>query len=55
MDKAFSFMLIFFGGGLGCLARFLIDGTELHAFSIANLTSCALSWACAMPCSTIVC
>ena len=46
MDKAFSFMLIFFGGGLGCLARFFIDGTELHAFSIANLTSCALMGVC---------
>lgn len=42
MDKAFTYMLIFFGGGLGCLSRFLIDGVDLNPFSVANVLACAL-------------
>lgn len=42
MNKSMLYMLIFFGGGFGCLVRFLIDGTELHAFTICNIAACIL-------------
>lgn len=42
MDKAFTYMLIFFGGGIGCLTRFLIDGVELNPYSTSNIIACAL-------------
>lgn len=46
MDKAFTYMLIFFGGGLGCLSRFFIDGLDLNPFSTANVLACALMGVC---------
>lgn len=42
MNKAMLYMLVFFGGGLGCVVRFLIDGTDIHAFTISNIAACLL-------------
>lgn len=44
MDRALIFMLAFFGGGLGCLVRLLVDGTEsgLSPVSVANVVACLL-------------
>lgn len=42
MDRILCFMLIFFGGGLGCLCRFLLDGNEHSPFSVSNFCACIL-------------
>lgn len=42
MNKLMFYMLVFFGGGFGCVTRFLIDGTDLHAFTISNIVACLL-------------
>lgn len=42
MDRALSFMLVFFGGGLGCLVRLLLDGNTTNPITIANVSSCLL-------------
>lgn len=42
MDRALSLMLVFFGGGIGCVLRLLLDGNTSHPFTIANTCSCLL-------------
>ena len=42
MDRILCFMLIFFGGGLGCLCRLLLDGNEHSPFSVSNICACIL-------------
>ncbi len=49
MDRVLCFMLIFFGGGLGCLVRLFLDGSHPSPWSPANIASCMLmgaSYAC---------
>lgn len=42
MNNILYYMLIFIGGGLGCVTRLLVDGTELHAFTPSNIAACLL-------------
>lgn len=42
MDRALSLMLVFFGGGIGCVLRLLLDGNTSNPFTIANTCSCLL-------------
>lgn len=46
MDKLLCYMLIFFGGGFGCLFRYLIDGVGVEAFTISNISACCLMGIC---------
>lgn len=42
MDRALMFMLVFFGGGFGCVTRLLIDPQVTTAFSPCNIVACVL-------------
>ena len=42
MDRILCFMFVFFGGGLGCLTRLLVDGTSTEAFALSNIAACIL-------------
>lgn len=42
MNKLLHYMLIFVGGGLGCLTRLFVDGTDIHAFTPSNIVACLL-------------
>lgn len=42
MDRIMFYMLIFFGGGFGCLTRYFIDGNSLHAYTPGNIAACVL-------------
>ena len=42
MDRILCFMLIFFGGGLGCVCRLLLDGNDHSPFSVSNICACIL-------------
>lgn len=42
MDRALTLMLVFFGGGIGCVLRLYLDGITINPFTIANITACLL-------------
>ena len=42
MDRALNLMVVFFGGGIGCVLRLLIDGNTTNPFTITNVCACLL-------------
>lgn len=42
MDRALNLMVVFFGGGIGCVLRLLIDGNTTSPFTITNVCACLL-------------
>ena len=42
MDRALTLMVVFFGGGIGCVLRLLIDGNTTNPFTITNVCACLL-------------
>ncbi len=42
MDRALTLMVVFFGGGIGCVLRLLIDGNTTSPFTITNVCACLL-------------
>lgn len=40
MDRMLCLMLVFFGGGIGCVTRYLLDQGYPHPFTPANILSC---------------
>lgn len=46
MDRLLCLMLVFFGGGLGCLTRYFLDLGYTHPFTPANILSCFLIGIC---------
>lgn len=40
MDRTLSLMLVFFGGGFGCLTRYLTTPDPSFPFTFANITAC---------------
>lgn len=42
MDRALTLMLVFFGGGIGCVLRLFLDGITTNPFTLTNIIACLL-------------